>query len=246
MPKSAEAFRTISEVGEILDTPAHVLRFWESQFAQIKPMKRAGGRRYYRPQDVALLSGIKKLLHEDGVTIRGVKKILKEQGVKHVAALADTGASPVLATSAPQPTPQPSTESPTAPAPPQGEKSPPPSPEPVPSAAKQAPTPRMAPRPRGPQDEQQPFLPFGLDDEQPAAAEAPMDVDVPTAPLERVGTVHAFPSSRMESPSDTIANRVRSAAPALADRNRDKLRAVHDRLVALRDRRRAKLDAPKG
>ena len=72
MSKSAEAFRTISEVAEVLDTPAHVLRFWESRFTQIKPLKRAGGRRYYRPGDVALLAGIRRLLHEDGLTIRGV------------------------------------------------------------------------------------------------------------------------------------------------------------------------------
>ena len=88
MSKSAEAFRTISEVAEVLDTPAHVLRFWESRFAQIKPVKRAGGRRYYRPADVALLGGIRKLLHDDGLTIRGVQKILRERGVRHVAAVA--------------------------------------------------------------------------------------------------------------------------------------------------------------
>ena len=85
MSKSAEAFRTISEVADVLDTPAHVLRFWESRFTQIKPVKRAGGRRYYRPADVALLSGIKKLLHDDGLTIRGVQKILREHGIRHVA-----------------------------------------------------------------------------------------------------------------------------------------------------------------
>ena len=85
--KSPEAFRTISEVSEWLDTPAHVLRFWESRFAQVKPVKRAGGRRYYRPADMALLGGIKKLLHEDGMTIRGVQKILRSEGVRHVAAL---------------------------------------------------------------------------------------------------------------------------------------------------------------
>jgi resuscitation-promoting factor RpfA len=88
MSKSADAFRTISEVADVLATPAHVLRFWESKFTQIKPVKRAGGRRYYRPADVALLGGIKQLLHEDGLTIRGVQKILKDQGVKHVSALA--------------------------------------------------------------------------------------------------------------------------------------------------------------
>ncbi|MGC9420055.1 MAG: MerR family transcriptional regulator [Rhodovulum sp.] len=87
MEKSPEAFRTISEVAAWLDTPAHVLRFWESRFTQVKPVKRAGGRRYYRPADMMLLGGIKKLLHEDGLTIRGVQKILREEGVKAVSAL---------------------------------------------------------------------------------------------------------------------------------------------------------------
>ncbi|EAQ03437.1 transcriptional regulator, MerR family protein [Pseudooceanicola batsensis HTCC2597] len=87
MAKSADAFRTISEVSEWLDTPAHVLRFWESKFTQVKPVKRAGGRRYYRPSDMELLGGIKKLLHEDGMTIKGVQKLLREKGVAHVAAL---------------------------------------------------------------------------------------------------------------------------------------------------------------
>ena len=88
MDKSPDAFRTISEVAEALDTPAHVLRFWESRFPQIRPVKRAGGRRYYRPADVALLTGIKRLLHDEGMTIRGVQKVLREQGIRHVAALA--------------------------------------------------------------------------------------------------------------------------------------------------------------
>lgn len=87
MDKSPDAFRTISEVAEVLETPAHVLRFWESRFPQIRPVKRAGGRRYYRPTDVALLTGIKHLLHDEGLTIRGVQKILREQGVRHVAGL---------------------------------------------------------------------------------------------------------------------------------------------------------------
>jgi DNA-binding transcriptional MerR regulator len=85
--KSPDAFRTISEVAAWLDTPAHVLRFWESKFPQIKPVKRAGGRRYYRPSDMALIGGIKRLLHDDGMTIKGVQKILREQGVRHVATL---------------------------------------------------------------------------------------------------------------------------------------------------------------
>ena len=87
MEKSPEAFRTISEVSEYLETPPHVLRFWESRFPQVRPVKRAGGRRYYRPSDVALLGGIKLLLHDQGMTIRGVQKILREQGIRHVAGL---------------------------------------------------------------------------------------------------------------------------------------------------------------
>lgn len=85
--KSPDAFRTISEVAAWLETPAHVLRFWESKFPQIKPIKRAGGRRYYRPSDMALIGGIKRLLHDEGMTIKGVQKVLREQGVRHVAAL---------------------------------------------------------------------------------------------------------------------------------------------------------------
>ena len=85
--KSDRAFKTISEVAEVLDTPAHVLRFWESKFSQIKPMKRGGGRRYYRPEDVSLLRGIKELLYVDGLTIKGVQKVLRERGQKHVAGL---------------------------------------------------------------------------------------------------------------------------------------------------------------
>lgn len=93
MDKSPDAFRTISEVAEHLDTPAHVLRFWESRFPQIKPVKRAGGRRYYRPSDVALLTGIKRLLHDQGLTIRGVQKILRDHGVRQVAGLTDDSVS---------------------------------------------------------------------------------------------------------------------------------------------------------
>ena len=80
--KGREAFRTISEVADELDLPQHVLRFWESKFAQIKPLKRGGNRRYYRPDDVTLLKAIKKLLHSDGYTIRGVQKLFKAQGMK--------------------------------------------------------------------------------------------------------------------------------------------------------------------
>ncbi|MGH6867206.1 MAG: MerR family transcriptional regulator [Methyloceanibacter sp.] len=84
MDKAPEAFRTISEVADELEVPKHVLRFWEAKFAQLKPMKRGGGRRYYRPEDVALLRGIRFLLYGDGYTIRGVQKILREHGPRYV------------------------------------------------------------------------------------------------------------------------------------------------------------------
>jgi DNA-binding transcriptional MerR regulator len=81
LDKSPDAFRTISEAAEELDLPQHVLRFWETRFAQIKPMKRGGGRRYYRPADVDLLKGIRHLLYDKGFTIRGVQRILREQSI---------------------------------------------------------------------------------------------------------------------------------------------------------------------
>ncbi len=82
--KSPDAFRTISEVADGLNVPQHVLRFWESKFTQVKPLKRGGGRRYYRPEDVHLLRGIRNLLYHEGYTIRGVQKVLREAGVKMV------------------------------------------------------------------------------------------------------------------------------------------------------------------
>jgi DNA-binding transcriptional MerR regulator len=93
LDKAPDAFRTISEVAQDLDIPQHVLRFWETRFAQIKPMKRSGGRRYYRPDDVDLLRGIRRLLYGEGYTIRGVQRILKEHGVKAVQAIADQNAA---------------------------------------------------------------------------------------------------------------------------------------------------------
>jgi DNA-binding transcriptional MerR regulator len=90
--KAPDAFRTISEVADDLDLPQHVLRFWETRFAQIKPMKRGGGRRYYRPEDVDLLRGIRHLLYGEGYTIRGVQRILKDEGVKFVQAVWKSGA----------------------------------------------------------------------------------------------------------------------------------------------------------
>jgi len=83
--KSPEAFRSISEAATDLDLPQHVLRFWESRFPQVKPIKRAGGRRFYRPEDIDLLRGIRSLLYSDGLTIKGVQKLLKDRGIRHVA-----------------------------------------------------------------------------------------------------------------------------------------------------------------
>jgi len=90
--KAPDAFRTISEVAEELDLPQHVLRFWETRFSQIRPMKRGGGRRYYRPDDVDLLRGIRHLLYGEGYTIRGVQRILKDHGIKFVQSVWQAGA----------------------------------------------------------------------------------------------------------------------------------------------------------
>jgi DNA-binding transcriptional MerR regulator len=92
LDKAPDAFRTISEVAHDLEIPQHVLRFWETRFAQIRPMKRSGGRRYYRPDDIDLLKGIRRLLYGEGYTIRGVQRILKEHGIASVQRLADGSA----------------------------------------------------------------------------------------------------------------------------------------------------------
>ena len=90
MAKGPDAFRTISEAAEELGVPQHVLRFWETRFSFIRPMKRAGGRRFYRPQDITMLRGVRTLLHDEGYTIKGVQRLHKEQGVRRVLA-AGTG-----------------------------------------------------------------------------------------------------------------------------------------------------------
>jgi DNA-binding transcriptional MerR regulator len=101
MDKSPEAFRTISEVAEEMDLPQHVLRFWETRFPQIKPLKRGGGRRYYRPDDVGLLRAVKQLLYGEGYTIKGVQKLLKEQGAAAMARGVLGGESETRASEAP-------------------------------------------------------------------------------------------------------------------------------------------------
>ena len=97
MEKAPDAFRTISEVAGDLNVPQHVLRFWESRFNEIKPMKRGGGRRYYRPEDVDLLRGIRHLLYGEGYTIRGVQRILKDQGLRYVQTIWQPGAAGAVA-----------------------------------------------------------------------------------------------------------------------------------------------------
>jgi DNA-binding transcriptional MerR regulator len=117
MDKSPEAFRTISEVADALDVPPHVLRFWETRFAQVKPVKRGGGRRYYRPEDVRLLRGIRGLLYDDGMTIKGVQKILREKGIRHVIALGTVPETETEATPEPVSAPAPKPAATTAPKP---------------------------------------------------------------------------------------------------------------------------------
>ena len=109
MDKSPDAFRTISEVADELDLPQHVLRFWETRFSQIKPMKRGGGRRYYRPQDVDLIKGIRFMLYDQGYTIKGVQKLLKQNGNKFVIAVGagDMAAVEALTASMAEETPPP-------------------------------------------------------------------------------------------------------------------------------------------
>ena len=94
MAKGPDAFRTISEAADELHVPQHVLRFWETKFAFIKPMKRAGGRRFYRPSDIAVLRGVRRLLHDEGMTIKGVQKLHREQGVRRLVAAGEGGSAP--------------------------------------------------------------------------------------------------------------------------------------------------------
>jgi DNA-binding transcriptional MerR regulator len=103
--KAPDAFRTISEVAGDLELPQHVLRFWETRFTQIKPMKRGGGRRYYRPEDVNLLRGIQLLLYSEGYTIRGVQRLLKDKGAAFVAAAGEAGSVRTLAEAEPSDAP---------------------------------------------------------------------------------------------------------------------------------------------
>jgi DNA-binding transcriptional MerR regulator len=98
--KGPEAFRTISEAADELSVPQHVLRFWETKFAFIRPMKRAGGRRFYRPSDIAVLKGVRRLLHDEGYTIKGVQRLHREQGVRRLVAAGQGAGAAATATDA--------------------------------------------------------------------------------------------------------------------------------------------------
>lgn len=219
MEKSAEAFRTISEVSELLNTPAHVLRFWESRFTQVKPVKRAGGRRYYRPADLALLGGIKRLLHDDGMTIRGVQKVLRERGVRHVAALSEVGLAPDLQPvddAAPERR-APATVTPLWP------------PSPAPETAAVGDT----------------LLPDPDDPAGDLGGEAPMAVDAEPETEEAMATLHRFGGGGRSvdaAPADDSLPRAPAAAllramdTLRAQDKRTELEGVHNRLQSLRDR----------
>ena len=216
MDKSPDAFRTISEVAESLDTPAHVLRFWESRFPQIKPVKRAGGRRYYRPADIALLTGIKRLLHDEGLTIRGVQKILRDQGVRQVAGLTDDSVSldAVLA-----PDTQPEVE--------------------VPEAAFIAieddadPTPEPAP----------PSKPATAAPAQPSLFDAPF---APPPALARTEPPKPSPKKPTQRDDATFASLVRQLPHGAAMKHQPQLAEIVRRLTALRARMAARAEGGTG
>ena len=194
MRKAPEAFRTISEAAEALDTPAHVLRFWESKFTQVKPVKRAGGRRYYRPGDIDLLSGIRTLLHDQGMTIRGVQKLLREKGARHVAALAPMSGDMANGTDAPvlrvvQDIPKVATQD--------GEDA---VPEPAVLHATQEPT-----------------TSEGLTEIPDLAEASDPDANVPEA-TEKPQSPARRPSTVQQSPDDAAREEMPQSAPALAER----------------------------
>jgi len=246
--KSKDAFRTISEVADWLDVPTHVLRFWESRFSQIKPVKRAGGRRYYRPSDMRLIGGVKVLLHDQGMTIRGVQKMLREQGIKHVSSFsapldsevsqADDAGDDVIEHA-------PAEAAPSAPAPAARqthEAAPAPEPEPEPDAAEPVPVSGRAPRP-APEPVATSPAPAAATDDTPEADDDQPDMfpdhdPAPATPLVPAGDV---PDTDPDDQSDAHdatpgrAARLVRVAPSTLAAHRDALTTARDRLKALRD-----------
>lgn len=218
MEKSPEAFRTISEVADWLDVPTHVLRFWESRFKQVKPVKRAGGRRYYRPSDMALIGGIKVLLHDEGMTIRGVQKLLREKGIRHVAGHApgltdDEGHTVIEAEAIPV----------------EIDAS-----EPEPANLTDAPEPDTTPEPDVEDAEvldlfsESEVAEEAATDEPEAAAFVPPQLDIPESDPEDDDAAHEV--------GHGIAFRLRTSDPAVLGKHHADLAALRDRLAALRDR----------
>lgn len=255
MGKSSEAFRTISEVSDILQVPQHVLRFWETRFTQVKPVKRAGGRRYYRPGDVALLAGIRKLLHEDGLTIRGVQKVLREKGVRHVASLVPVAlGDEAIETAGPhgtwQDVPAQRADAPPAlqpapddlPADPDDTSWPPsPDPEPASAAGKQ---PRAAAANRDSSRDDTPTLPFEETGAPLPIAPRPPRPGLPggRAPGSNPDSSESrtIPEAGALSPAQTdlrrVARLLRAMDKARGKPSPDGLQRAYRRLVALRER----------
>lgn len=254
MEKSPDAFRTISEVAEWLDIPTHVLRFWESRFAQIKPVKRAGGRRYYRPSDMRLIGGVKTLLHDQGMTIRGVQKILREHGVKHVSSFSqslDTELEDAVDETIIDHTPAPSQPAPAARETYVAEPAPEPAPQPAPEDEREddtdqtqpdmfpgafdhddpVPMPSFVPsRTRSapaPEPQPEPEAPAAAAPPEPARPRIPATPDVPeTDPADDDPSFPANPG---------IAARLATLPAAQLAAHKDTLKAARDRLRALRD-----------
>lgn len=240
MEKSPDAFRTISEVAEWLDIPTHVLRFWESRFAQIKPVKRAGGRRYYRPSDMRLIGGVKTLLHDQGMTIRGVQKMLREHGIKHVSSFSkslETDLEDLNEDTIFEHKPTPATPAP---------------------AARETHTAEPAPEPEKPATDDQPdMFPAAVEPDDPL----PMPTFVPSrtrpastpepqapsvaAPVEpQTPKIPATPDVPDTDPSDDdegvpatpgIAARLATLPASQLAAHKDTVRQARDRLIALRD-----------
>lgn len=209
MAKAKDAFRTISEVAEWLDTPTHVLRFWESKFTQIKPVKGAGGRRYYRPADMDLLGGIKQLLHEEGMTIKGTQKLLREKGIKHVAGLGPSMSEPEPAAT-PAPASQPVANEAKPPAKPKAPPTPAPDTSPFQDALPFDEPSRLAPMEvvAEPQVVTEPVAP-----PQPAPASEPaFAVDLPPLP-DALPDLPARSFGPIAANQDKLRNHVAEVAP---------------------------------
>ena len=245
MEKSPDAFRTISEVAEWLDIPTHVLRFRESRFSQIKPVKRAGGRRYYRPSDMRLIGGIKVLLHDQGMTIRSVQKLLREQGVKHVSAF-----SKPLHGEAPEPEVvehEPVVETPVSTPAPAATSTHDAEPEPVPE-----PSPEPEPEEALADADDQPDM-FPDHDPAPVLVDEPVVADIasettPEPEPEPVAPAAAIPATpdvpETDAPDDDerhsdipgIAARLATVPTAQLTKHRDALKSAADRLSDIRQR----------